>query len=83
MFGGVQCYGREASDYTKRRLLGKTVWLERDVSDRDRSGRFLRYVWLDTELFNCGQVRVTLSSQLALELQRHRHHRIARLKSLR
>ena len=26
---------------------GSTVWLERDVEDRDRYGRLLRYVWRD------------------------------------
>lgn len=40
-------YGRLAAAYTAGRLEGRTVWLERDVSDRDGYGRLLRYVWLD------------------------------------
>lgn len=52
VFFGVQCYGREASAYTAAWLLGKTVTLERDVSDVDRFNRKLRYIWVDGVLFN-------------------------------
>lgn len=40
-------YGKEASDYTKSQLIGRTVYLEKDVSDKDQYGRLLRYVWLE------------------------------------
>lgn len=43
----VEPYGKEAAAYTAGRLEGRTVWLERDVSERDRYGRLLAYVWLD------------------------------------
>lgn len=37
-----------ASDYTKSLVApGQTVWLSRDVSDTDKYGRLLRYVWLE------------------------------------
>lgn len=37
-----------AADYTKSLVVpGQTVWLSRDVSDTDRYGRLLRYVWLE------------------------------------
>lgn len=40
-------YGKEASNYTKRRLpVGTVVWLETDVRLRDKYGRILAYVWL-------------------------------------
>lgn len=39
-------YGKEASNYTKSQLTGKTVYLEKDVSETDKYGRLLRYVWL-------------------------------------
>lgn len=42
----VEPYGKEASAYTRKQLEGKTVWLEKDVSETDRYGRALRYVWL-------------------------------------
>lgn len=38
-------YGKEASRFTKRELLGKRVWLELDVGHRDRYDRLLAYVW--------------------------------------
>ncbi|WP_237565119.1 thermonuclease family protein [Parageobacillus thermoglucosidasius] len=39
-------YGKEASNYTSSKLAGKTVWLQKDVSETDRYGRLLRIVWL-------------------------------------
>ena len=42
---GVQFYGKEASAFTTRELTGKTVYLQKDVSERDRYGRLLAYVW--------------------------------------
>ena len=42
----VDPFGKEASEYTEQRLLGKTIYLERDAGDTDRYGRLLRYVWL-------------------------------------
>ena len=49
---GVQPFGPEASAFTKNTLTGKKIGLEKDVSDRDRYARLLRYVWLDGKLFN-------------------------------
>lgn len=40
-------YGEEASNYTKSQLTGKTIYLEKDVSETDKYGRLLRYIWLD------------------------------------
>jgi micrococcal nuclease len=48
----VQPFGKEASDYTKKQLTGKTVQVELDVSDRDTYGRLLAYLWADGKLFN-------------------------------
>lgn len=40
--------GVEASEYTKAQLTaGQTVYLETDVSNTDKYGRLLRYVWLE------------------------------------
>jgi micrococcal nuclease len=50
----VECFGQEASAFLSWLLsLGGTMYLERDVSDRDEFGRLLRYVWLD---FGGGEV---------------------------
>ena len=41
--------GEAASEYTKALLSDKdTVYLQSDVSDTDKYGRLLRYVWLET-----------------------------------
>ena len=42
-----QSYGKEASIFTKENLLGKKVYLEKDVDDKDRYGRLLRYVYIE------------------------------------
>lgn len=39
-------YGEEATNFTRELLDGKTVYLEKDTSDRDKYGRLLRYVYL-------------------------------------
>lgn len=46
---GVQCFGREASEENKRIVFGKEVYLEKDISDRDRFGRMLGYVYLKAD----------------------------------
>lgn len=45
----VQCYGKEASAYSKQLLSGKTVYLETDQTqdDRDKYKRLLRFVFLE------------------------------------
>jgi micrococcal nuclease len=53
----VECYGPEASAYTRDRLEGVQVRLEYDVEREDRYGRTLAYVWLGDELFNETLVR--------------------------
>jgi micrococcal nuclease len=56
----VQFFGKEASDYTKSRLLGKTVYLAFDWDLRDRYGRLLAYIYLDSgeaDCFNAALVR--------------------------
>ena len=54
VFGGSDCFGPEASAFTKRTLpAGTRISLERDVSETDRFGRLLRYVYLvDGRMFN-------------------------------
>lgn len=46
VYGGVECYGREASAFVKRLLpLGSRVRYSLDVDERDRYGRALAYVY--------------------------------------
>lgn len=48
----VQCYGKEASEKNRELVEGKEVFLEKDVSETDKYGRLLRYVWLGETLVN-------------------------------
>jgi micrococcal nuclease len=54
VYGGVECYGREASAFAKRVLKpGTRVRYKLGVEPRDRYGRALAYVWLaDGRFFN-------------------------------
>jgi micrococcal nuclease len=47
----VECFGKEASEFNKNLVEGKSVALERDISDRDRYGRLLRFVYLEDGTF--------------------------------
>ena len=47
-----ECFGGEATRRNRELVEGRSVELERDVSDTDRFGRLLRYVWLDSEMVN-------------------------------
>ena len=47
VYGGVECFGREASNFAKRLLpLGTRVRYRVGAEERDRYGRLLAYVWL-------------------------------------
>lgn len=48
----VQCYGKEASAKNRELVEGKEVRLEKDVSETDKYGRLLRYIWLGDTLVN-------------------------------
>ena len=47
----VQCFGKEASKANKDLVLKKTVILKKDVSETDKYGRLLRYVYLEDGTF--------------------------------
>lgn len=49
---GVECFGEEAFQFNKNLIEGKKVTLEKDISDKDKYGRLLRYVWLEGVLVN-------------------------------
>lgn len=48
----VQCYGKEASEKNRELVEGKKVKLEKDISETDKYGRLLRYIWLGDILVN-------------------------------
>ncbi|MGG1572263.1 thermonuclease family protein [Fictibacillus sp. NRS-1165] len=49
---GVQPFGPESSKFTKSQLTGKKVGVELDVSERDKYGRLLAYIWIGKQNFN-------------------------------
>jgi micrococcal nuclease len=63
-----ECYGAEATAFLEGLLpVGSALYLETDVSERDRFGRLLRYVWLDrggeVYLVNEAMVRAGYAAQ--------------------
>ena len=42
----------EATAFNAQLVSGKTVYLEKDVSETDRYGRLLRYVWMEEAMVN-------------------------------
>ena len=53
----VQRFGKEASERNKNLVEGKSVRLEKDVSETDRLGRLLRYVYVNDDMVNATLVR--------------------------
>lgn len=41
----IETYGKEAAAYTKSKVLGKNVWLELDVQERNKYGYLLAYIY--------------------------------------
>jgi micrococcal nuclease len=52
----VEFFGKEASEYTKSQLLGKTVYLAFDWDLRDRYGRLLAYVYGDDKICHNAEI---------------------------
>lgn len=56
--GEVEPYGQEATEANRRLVEGKVVRLEKDVSETDRFGRLLRYVYVGEVMVNADLVRL-------------------------
>jgi micrococcal nuclease len=48
----VECFGKEAAAAAAALLEGESVRMVKDVEDKDRYGRLLRYVYLGDEMAN-------------------------------
>lgn len=48
----IRCFGIEAKNKNQELVEGKTVKLEKDISETDRYGRLLRYVYVDNIFVN-------------------------------
>lgn len=60
---GVQCFGLEASKKNRELVEGKTIRMQKDVSETDRYGRLLRYVWVGDVFVNDSLVRSGFAHQ--------------------
>ena len=47
-----ECFGEQATRRNRELVEGRIVGLERDISETDRFGRLLRYVWVGGEMIN-------------------------------
>jgi len=58
----VEYYGKEASEFTKSKLMiGRKIWLENDSSITDKYDRLLKYVWLEKpEQANESEIRTKM-----------------------
>ena len=61
----VEAFGIEAWQANRELVEGKEVRLERDVTETDRYGRLLRYVYIDDILVNAELVRLGLARSKA------------------
>ena len=61
----VQCFGKEAAEENNRLVLGKTMTLEKDISETDRYGRLLRYVYVNGIMVNDYMVRNGFASAVS------------------
>lgn len=52
IFPEIQCYAKVSIERNRELVEGKTVRLVRDVSDQDRWGRWLRYVYVGDQFVN-------------------------------
>ena len=41
----IEAYGKEATEFTTEKLLNKTIYLQKDITNTDNYDRLLRYVW--------------------------------------
>lgn len=68
----VQCFGKEASEANKRLVEGKKVRLEKDVSETDRYGRLLRYVYVEgNPSTSSGNIEIFVNDSLVKEGYAH------------
>ena len=47
-----ECYYQEAKDFLSQLIMAKEIYLEKDISNKDKYGRLLRYVYINNNLVN-------------------------------
>lgn len=76
----VQCFGPQASRFTKRALEGETVRLEFDRELRDVYDRLLAYVYLGERFVNAELIEGGFARTLEIEPNTSRAAELARLQ---
>ena len=61
----AEAYGLEAWQVNRQLVEGKKVRLEQDISETDKYGRLLRYVYVDDVLVNAELVKLGLAEARA------------------
>ena len=56
---GLECFGAEAKTFLETEILGKTVWLQKDVSDLAERDTLLRYVFLPEEKISINEKMIS------------------------
>jgi micrococcal nuclease len=74
----VECFGPQASAFTKGRLDGETLRLRFDRELRDRYGRLLAYAYAGGRLFNAELIEHGLARTLEIEPNTSRAKRLER-----
>jgi len=64
---GEQCFAKEATEENRRLVEGKTIRLEKDVSETDKYGRLLRYVYVDETFVNDYLVRQGFAKTMTIK----------------
>ena len=65
-FGRPQPFAEEAAEACRGHAEGKHAWLEKDVSDKDGHGHFLRHILVDERCVGAELVRAGLARALPL-----------------
>jgi len=80
VYGGAECFGREASAYAKRRLpSGTEVTYELGADPRDRYDRTLVYLRAGGRMFNEDLLEAGYATPLAIEPNTRYEERFDRL----
>jgi micrococcal nuclease len=64
---GIDCaempldIAKKAKIENEKLVLGKEVEMEKDVSETDKYGRLLRYVWIDGKMVNLELIKMSLA----------------------
>jgi len=64
---GEECYAKESYEENKKLVEGKKITLVKDVSDKDKYGRLLRYVYVDDLFINDYLIKNGFAKNMAIK----------------